>query len=64
MTRFTRLELIRLDIRHGARRLARRPALLVVAVLSVGLGIGATTTLYSVVDTLLIHDVTARDPDA
>lgn len=36
---------------------------MLVAVLSLSLGIGATTTLYSLIDSLLIHDVTARDPE-
>src|SRR5580765_8462249 len=58
---FVRLEALWLDIRHGVRSLLRDPILLVVAVLSLGLGIGATSTLYSLVDTILLHDVTARE---
>ena len=58
---FVRLEALWLDIRYGARSLLRDPILLVVAVVSLGLGIGATSTLYSLVDTILLHDVTARD---
>ena len=58
---FARLEALWLDIRFGGRSLLRNPIMAAVAVLSLGLGIGATTTLYSLVDAILIHDVTARD---
>jgi predicted permease len=58
---FARLEALWLDIRLGIRSLLRNPIMSAVAVLSLGLGIGATTTLYSLVDAILIHDVTARN---
>jgi predicted permease len=57
----SRLEALWRDVRHGARSLRRNPILFSVAVLSLGLGIGASSTLYTLVDTILIHDVTARD---
>lgn len=53
-----------LDWRHGLRSLRRDPILLLVAVLSLGLGIGTTVILYSLVDSLLLHDVTAKGPRA
>lgn len=37
--------------------------LTLVAVLSLGLGIGSTSTIYALVDQLLIHDVTVREPE-
>jgi predicted permease len=60
---FTYLETIWIDLRQGARSLWRNPVVFVVAVFSLGIGIGTTSTIYALVDQLLIHDVTARDPD-
>jgi predicted permease len=63
MFAFTALENIWRDLRHGVRSLRRNPVMFLVAVLSLGVGIGAVGTIYSLVDTLLIHDVTAREPE-
>jgi hypothetical protein len=63
MFAFTALETIWRDLRHGARSLRRNPVMFLVAVISLGVGIGAASTIYSLVDTLLIHDVTAREPE-
>jgi putative ABC transport system permease protein len=52
-----------LDVRHAWRRLRRRPAFALTAVLTVGLGIGATTAVYSVVDAVLIRPLPWQDPD-
>ena len=60
---FSRLDIIWLNLRQGTRSICRNPVMLVVAVLSLGLGIGATSTIYGLVDTLLLHDVTARQPE-
>jgi predicted permease len=43
------------ELRYAVRSLLQRPLFTVVAVLSVGIGIGATTTLFSVVDGLLLR---------
>jgi len=43
------------DIRYGARRLASQPAFLALATLTLALGIGATTAIYSVVDALILR---------
>jgi hypothetical protein len=56
------LETLWRDIRHGARSLRRTPVTTGVAILSLALGIGATTTLYSLIDTLLLHAISAREP--
>ncbi|HET7608808.1 MAG TPA: ABC transporter permease, partial [Gammaproteobacteria bacterium] len=42
------------DLRHAARGLARRPAFTMAAVLTLAIGIGATTAIFSVVYSVLI----------
>ena len=44
------------DIRHSLRTLARQPGFVVVAVLSLALGIGVNTAIFSAINALsLIH---------
>ena len=47
------LESLRQDVVHAARGLARRPAFTAVAVLTLAIGVGATTAIFSAVDALL-----------
>jgi predicted permease len=51
------------DLRFGLRILRTGKTLTLVAALSLGLGVGATSVIYAFVDQLLIHDVTAREPE-
>ena len=44
------------DVRYGVRTLARAPGFLVVAVITLALGIGANTTVFSLVNGLLFRD--------
>ncbi|HVS16870.1 MAG TPA: ABC transporter permease, partial [Thermoanaerobaculia bacterium] len=50
------------DIRLSLRSLVRRPGLAVTIVLTVGLGIGATTTMWSVVRAVLLEPLPYPDP--
>src|SRR5215475_6798860 len=51
------------DLRFGWRILRVNKTLALVAALSLGLGIGATSVIYALIDQLLIHDVTGREPE-
>ncbi|MEE8525763.1 MAG: ADOP family duplicated permease [Thermoanaerobaculia bacterium] len=50
------------DLRDAVRALVRRPLLTLVAVGSLALGIGATTTLSSLVDAVLVAPLPAAEP--
>jgi putative ABC transport system permease protein len=49
------------DLRHAFREFRKRPALTATAVLSLALGIGATTAVFSVIYAVLIHPYPYRD---
>jgi putative ABC transport system permease protein len=51
------------DLRYGARLLRRSPAFALLTVTVLGLGIGATTAVFSVVDALLVRQLQYRDPE-
>jgi predicted permease len=51
------------DLRYGLRLLAARPAFTAVAVLSLTLGIGANTTIFTLAKAVFLHSVPVKDPD-
>ncbi len=51
------------DLRHSWRALRRTPGYLAAAVLTLALGIGATTALFGVVDRVLLRPLPYREPE-
>ena len=56
------LENLAQDIRYGARQLRRNPGFTTVALLTLALGIGATTAIVSMVKTTVFDPLPARHP--
>jgi predicted permease len=50
------------DMSYGVRSMLRSPALTVVALLSLGLGIGANTAIFSLLDAVMLRSLPVKDP--
>ena len=59
----SRLSSFRSDLRHGARLFGRAPGFALLCVLTLGVGIGATTAIFSVVNPLLLQGLPYPDGD-
>jgi predicted permease len=57
-------EAIAQDVRYGLRQIARAPAFSAVAILSLGIGIGATTAVFSLANAVLLRTMAVRDPSS
>src|SRR5262245_11579894 len=62
LSRFRLFEELWQDVRYSARLLLKQPGFLAVAALTLALGIGASTAIFTVVNGVLIRSLPYRDP--
>ena len=58
----SQMESVGNDIRWALRQIARSPGLSIVAILSLALGIGANTAIFTVINDLVLKQLPVRDP--
>lgn len=57
------LDLLRQDLRYAVRALAKRPTYTLIAIATLGLGVGANTAIFSIVDTVVLRPLDYPEPE-
>jgi len=57
------LDALRLDVRFAVRTFRHRPGFATIAVLTLGVGMGATTAIFSLIDSVLLKPLPFHEPD-
>src|SRR5215467_32978 len=60
---WTRFEQFASDVRYGARGLRNSPGITAVAILTLALGIGANTAIFSLIDTVMLRMLPVHKPE-
>jgi len=62
--RWPSIENFLMDLRYGARMLRKSPGFTAVAILTLALGIGANTAIFTAFDALVLRPLPVKDPDS